>query len=149
MLLPYAKARKGTLDFTSPAAASQNHPGSQFPELLLLVWRILHLARIEPSVGFTFRIGALDPRDALGGFILRLFGIAALGLVKKIWLCAASRCRDINSPARPLAHRDANGIELSCLDQIATACRVIPNVSAPAARECAWLAPCALGAAVP
>lgn len=32
---------------------------------------------------------------------------------------------------------------------IATACRVIPNVSVPAARECAWLGPCALGAAVP
>jgi len=50
-------------------------------------------------------IGALNPRDAVGRFILRPFGIAALGLVKKIWLCAASRCRDINSPARPLAHR--------------------------------------------
>ena len=66
-----------------------------------------------------FGIAALDTGDAVGRFILRSFGIASLGLVKEIWLCTASRCRDINSPTRPLAHSDANGVELSCLDQIA------------------------------
>ena len=45
-----------------------------------------------------FWIAALDTGDAVGRFILRSFGIAALGLVKEIWLCTASRCRDINSP---------------------------------------------------
>ena len=49
-------------------------------------------------LGSAVGVGALDPGDAVGRFILRSFGIAALGLVKEIWLCTASRCRDINSP---------------------------------------------------